>query len=303
MVVQPLQASDPRQVGPFRVTDRLGVGGMGEVFLAVSPADRRVALKLVRRELLDDDTVRRRFVREVELSRQVGGRYAAKLVEADLSARQPWLATEFINGPTLREYVRERGRLTGGSLRALAVALLEAVAAIHEVGIIHRDLSPNNVILASDGPRVVDFGIAHHKGVSAAITLTGGTVGTPSWMAPEQVEGKHSTPATDLFSWAAVITYAATGHPPFGEGRPEAVLYRVVHGDPDLDSVPDRLRDVVAACFAKDPDQRPSVPMVLTELGVGVDTDISEAAEQTVRDAWDAQVHPVVGAPGETGSL
>lgn len=275
---------------------------MGEVFLAVGPGDRRVALKLVRRELLNDDTVRRRFVREVELSRRVGGRYTAKLVEADLSPRQPWLATEFINGPTLREYVRERGPLTGGSLRALAVALLEAVAAIHEAGIIHRDLSPNNVILAPDGPRVVDFGIAHHKGMSTATTLTGGTVGTPSWMAPEEVEGRHSTPATDLFSWAAVITYAATGHPPFGEGRPEAVLYRVVHGDPDLDSVPEALREVVAGCFAKDPDQRPSVPMVLTELGVGVDTDLTEAAERTVRDGWDAHVQPVLGTAGEIGS-
>lgn len=275
---------------------------MGEVFLAVGLGDRRVALKLVRRELLNDDTVRRRFAREVELSQQVGGRYTAKLVKADLRARQPWLATEFINGPTLREYVRARGPLTGGSLRALAVALLEAVAAIHEAGIIHRDLSPNNVILAPDGPRVVDFGIAHHAGMSPVITLTGGTVGTPSWMAPEQVEGKHSTPATDLFSWAAVMAYAATGHSPFGEGRPEAVLYRVVHGDPDLDSVPEALEEVVAACFAKDPDQRPSVPAVLVELGVGVDTDITEAAEQTVRDGWDAQVHPVVGAPGEIGS-
>jgi serine/threonine protein kinase len=270
---------------------------MGEVFLAVGPRDQRVALKLLRRELLEDDTVRRRFGREVELSHQVSGRYTAKLIGADVDAPQPWLATEFINGPTLGEYIREHGPLAGGSLRALAVALLEAVAAIHAAGIVHRDLTPNNVILAVDGPRVVDFGIAHHTEMSTAITLTGATVGTPSWMAPEQVEGRQATPATDLFSWAAVIAYAATGHPPFGEGRPEAVLYRVVHGEPEIRSLSQPLSEVVAACLAKDAEQRPSVPTVLTELGFRVDADITEAAEQTVRDAWDTQVRPAVGSP------
>lgn len=163
MAATPLMPSDPRRVGPFRVTHRLGVGGMGEVFLAVGSGGQRIAVKLVRRELLYDETVRRRFAREVRLSETVGGRYTAKLIRADVDAPQPWLATEFIDGPTLNEYLREHGPLGGGSLRALAIALLEAVAAIHDAGIIHRDLTPNNVLLAPDGPRVVDFGIAHPR--------------------------------------------------------------------------------------------------------------------------------------------
>ncbi|MER5889516.1 protein kinase [Streptomyces sp. NPDC001941] len=261
--MKPLSATDPREAGPYRLLGRLGGGGMGQVFLGRSPGGLTVAVKVVRPELAEDAMFRQRFAREVEAARRIGGFYTAHVVDADPQADPPWMVTAYIPGPTLRDAVARHGPMPAPSVAVLGAGLAEGLAAIHARGVVHRDLKPGNVILATDGPRVIDFGIARALDASHA-HLTGSVVmGTPPFMSPEQIRGSEVEAASDVFSLAAVLAYAATGHGPFGDGPTEAVIYRVVHGEPDLSGLPTALASLLRACFAKEPKDRPGVAEVL----------------------------------------
>lgn len=257
--------SDPRNIGPYQVLGRIGTGGMGVVYLAENAAGKRVALKLVRPELIDDPSFLARFRREVEAGQRVGGICTAKYLDADLESTHPYLVTEYIEGGSLADYVADNGPMAGDELIGLAVGLAEAVVAIHAAGVIHRDLKPSNVLLAPGGPKVVDFGISHATD-GTALTQTGIVLGSPSWMAPEQAVGRQITPAIDVFSWGATVAFAATGRSPFGEGRSDAVLYRVVHESPDLEGLDPRLQGPVAQALQKDPAKRPPADRLLVDL-------------------------------------
>jgi outer membrane protein assembly factor BamB len=262
----PLEASDPVQLGPYRLAGRLGGGGMGRVFLASSPAGRAVAVKAVRAELAEDPGFRRRFVREVEAARRVSGPFTAAVVDADPDGTPPWLATEYVPGLSLKAALDAHGALPEGTVRALGAALAEALESVHAAGVVHRDLKPSNVLLAVDGPRLIDFGIALAS-EGTRLTVTGAMVGTPGFMSPEQLRGGEVGPLSDVFSLGAVLAYAATGAGPFGGGSVHALNYRVVHGPPDLSGVPAGLVDVVTRCLDKDPGRRPTVPQLVEELG------------------------------------
>jgi len=250
-------------VGDYRLLGRLGGGGMGQVFYGRSAGGRPVAVKLVRAEYGADRQFRRRFAVEVEAARRVGGFFTAQVVDADPDAERPWLVTAYVPGPSLRAAVEEHGALPAATVRTLGAGLAEGLAAIHECGLVHRDLKPGNVILAADGPRVIDFGIARAL-EAASGTTTGAVFGTPAYMSPEQARGQEVGPASDVFSLGAVLAYAATGSPPFGDGLPTAVVYRIVQERPDLKDVPAELLEVVEACLTKDPAERPGVADVLT---------------------------------------
>ncbi|RFU41823.1 serine/threonine protein kinase [Actinomadura logoneensis] len=262
-----LRASDPRQVGRYRLERRLGSGGMGRVYLGRSPGGRPVAVKVVRPELAEDARFRERFAREVEAARKVGGFYTAQVVDADAGADPPWLVTAYVAGPSLHEAVTAHGPLPPAELAVLALGLAEGLEAIHAAGLVHRDLKPGNVVLAADGPRVIDFGIAHALDASHHSSAI---VGTPAFMSPEQGRGDPVSPASDVFSFGSVLAFAATGESPFGSGPAHAVLYRIVHGEPDLSgldaSLPSGFGELIADCLDTDPDRRPSVPDLLARV-------------------------------------
>ncbi|WP_406863765.1 PQQ-binding-like beta-propeller repeat protein [Streptomyces sp. HUAS MG47] len=246
-------------IGPYRVLRELGAGGMGRVYLAASRSGRAVAVKVVRPELSADPGFRRRFRAEVDAARAVGGAFTAPVVDADPEGSQPWLATAYIPGPSLTAAVGRHGPMPEPTLRVLGAGLAEALAAVHRAGLIHRDLKPSNILLAADGPRVIDFGISRAVD-GTVLTADGQIVGSPGFMSPEQTTGAELTPAGDVFSLGAVLAYAATGEPPFGTGQLHALLYRTAHEPPRLDGVPPALYGLVAACLDKDPARRPSVP-------------------------------------------
>jgi len=259
--MEQLHDSDPETIGPYRVVGRLGSGGMGRVYLCTSPGGRRLAVKVIRPELADDAGFRARFRREVASARLVRSHVTAAVVDADTESPTPWLATLFLDGPTLSAAV-EQSPLAEPELRRLAAALAEALQSIHGAGLVHRDLKPSNIILAPDGPRVIDFGIA--RAVDAtALTTTNLRVGSPGYMAPEQIRTDRIEPESDIFALGAVLAYAATGQSPFGSGATDIVLYRVLHEEPNLDGVPPSLHALVAACLAKDPGQRPTPGLIL----------------------------------------
>lgn len=264
--MESLTAADPRTVGEFRLRARLGAGGMGQVFLATSLGGRMVAVKVIHTELASDQEFVRRFRAEVDAARRVSGVYTAPVVAAGVDDRPPWLATAFVPGPPLDKVVARFGPLPGPALWRLASGLAEALRAIHSAGLIHRDLKPANVLLAADGPRVIDFGISRAASDSnTRLTATGSIIGTPSFMSPEQVEAKDTGPASDVFSLGSVLAYAATGSSPFSGGpnvSSASVLYRVVHAQPDLSKVPGDIRGLVEACLAKDPASRPGLGQV-----------------------------------------
>ncbi|GAA0246931.1 hypothetical protein GCM10009527_049440 [Actinomadura nitritigenes] len=262
-----LGAHDPARVGPYRLLAVLGSGGMGRVYLGRSPGARAAAVKVVRPELSGDPAFLARFRREAAAARAVGGAFTSPVLDADTAAAPPWLATAFVAGPPLSDAVRAHGPLEEPVARVLGAALAEALAAVHGAGLVHRDLKPANVLLAADGPRVIDFGISRALD-GTAVTRSGALVGSPAFMAPEQVaSGRRAGPAADVFALGGVLVYAATGTPPFGTGAVPAVLARVVGADPLLDGVPDGLRPVVAACLDKDPDRRPSPAELVERLG------------------------------------
>lgn len=257
MAMMRLRREDPRVVGSFRLHRRLGAGGMGVVYLGSDRKGQRVALKVIRPDLAEDQEFRSRFAREVSAARRIRGGCTARLVAADLEAERPWFATQYVPGPSLHDKVAEDGPLSAAEVAAIGAALSEGLVAVHEAGVVHRDLKPSNILLSPKGPRIIDFGIAWATGAST-LTHVGTAVGSPGFLAPEQVRGAAVTPATDVFSLGATLAYAATGDSPFGHGSSEVMLYRVVHEEPQLRGVPDALAPLVQACLAKDPEERPS---------------------------------------------
>ncbi len=263
-MAEPLTSDDPRQVADYQVRARLGAGGMGQVYLAITPAGRRVALKMVRAEFGDDEQFRARFRQEVAAAQRVHGLFTAQVLDADPDAAQPWLATSFVPGLSLREAVTEFGPLPRDTVILLTAGIAEALQAIHAAGIVHRDLKPANVILAADGPRVIDFGIAQ-AAAAPSRTSGGSRVGSPRFMAPEQARGQLTTPAVDVFALGSLAAYASTGQPPFGTDHPLAVLGRVLHDPPELDGCPPGLRGLIERCLAKDPARRPRPGGIIDE--------------------------------------
>ncbi|MCC9708757.1 serine/threonine protein kinase [Streptomyces sp. MNU76] len=257
MAMMRLRREDPRVVGSFRIHRRLGAGGMGVVYLGSDRRGQRVALKVIRPDLAEDQEFRSRFAREVSAARRIRGGCTARLVAADLEADRPWFATQYVPGPSLHDKVAEEGPMSAADVAAVGAALSEGLVAVHEAGVVHRDLKPSNILLSPKGPRIIDFGIAWATGAST-LTHVGTAVGSPGFLAPEQVRGAAVTPATDVFSLGATLAYAATSDSPFGHGSSEVMLYRVVHEEPQLRGVPDALAPLVRACLAKDPDERPS---------------------------------------------
>ncbi|MEY9989953.1 serine/threonine protein kinase [Streptomyces sp. V4I8] len=257
MAMMRLRREDPRVVGSFRLHRRLGAGGMGVVYLGSDKKGQRVALKVIRPDLAEDQEFRSRFAREVSAARRIRGGCTARLVAADLEAERPWFATQYVPGPSLHDKVADEGPLGAAEVAAVGAALSEGLVAVHEAGVVHRDLKPSNILLSPKGPRIIDFGIAWATGAST-LTHVGTAVGSPGFLAPEQVRGAAVTPATDVFSLGATLAYASMGDSPFGHGSSEVMLYRVVHEEAQLHGVPDALAPLVRACLAKDPEERPS---------------------------------------------
>ncbi|MCU7820104.1 serine/threonine-protein kinase [Kitasatospora sp. DSM 101779] len=253
---EPLTSDDPREVGGYRLRARLGADGMGRVYLAHTPAGRPVALKVIRPELAEDPEFRHRFTQEVASARRTHGLYTAQVVDAGTDAATPWLATAFVPGPSLHQVVHRHGPLPERTVLLLLAGIAEALQVIHTAGVVHRDLKPANVLIAPDGPRVIDFGIARAADASP-LTGTGLRIGSPGFMAPEQALGLPATPATDVFALGALIAYIGSGTTPFGGGPEPVSLYRVVHEEPALCHLPHGLHDLVRYCLAKNPEDRP----------------------------------------------
>ncbi|MGW9053597.1 serine/threonine-protein kinase [[Kitasatospora] papulosa] len=287
--MEKLGSGDPQRIGTYRLLGRLGAGGMGQVFLARSDRGRTVAIKLVRPELAEQQQFRDRFRAEVQAARKVGGSWTAPVLDAGVDAAVPWVATGYVAGPSLHRIVSGRpgapvaesgayGPLPGRSVRLLGAGLAGALRDIHRAGLIHRDLKPSNVLVTIDGPRVIDFGIARALDTVAdgGLTRTGAMIGSPGFMAPEQVRGERVTTACDVFCLGSVLAYAATGRQPFGtadSSSVHALMYRIAQEEPDLTGVPADLVDVIRDCLEKDPAARPSTEAVLARLG---DTDTTE---------------------------
>ncbi|MGV4888718.1 serine/threonine-protein kinase [Streptomyces viridosporus] len=284
--MEKLGPGDPQRIGAYRLLARLGAGGMGHVYLARSDRGRTVAVKLVREELAREEEFRARFRQEVQAARQVGGAWTAPVLDADTEAPVPWVATGYVAGPSLQQVVgHDHGALPERSVRILAAGLAHALKDIHATGLVHRDLKPSNVLVTIDGPRVIDFGIARalETVTDGGLTRTGALVGSPGFMAPEQVRGDRITPACDVFCLGSVLAYAATGVLPFGTANSgvHALMFRIAQEEPDLERVPEGLVDLVRDCLRKDPAERPTLGQVLRRTG----------AEDTVvggrsRDPW-----------------
>ncbi|MDT0347471.1 ABC transporter substrate-binding protein [Streptomyces litchfieldiae] len=280
-----LDASDPPSIGRYRILARLGAGGMGRVYLGRSPGGRAVAVKVVRPELADDPGFRARFAREVAAARRVNSFFTAGVVEADTDGTPAWLATAYVPGLSLAEALARHGPWPQSSVSALGAALGEALGAIHEAGVVHRDLKPSNVLIAADGPRVIDFGISVAAEAASALTQTGMVVGTPGFMAPEQVRGDPVGPAVDVFALGAVLVYAASGQGPFGTGSAHVVNYRAVYEPPRLDGLSPGLRALVEPCLAKNAADRPTVPVLLERLADAAGEE-PVGARALVESAW-----------------
>ncbi|MET9500537.1 protein kinase [Streptomyces sp. NPDC006622] len=259
---RPLESGDPTSVASYRLAARLGAGGMGTVYLSYTPGGHPIALKTIRPELSEDPEFRRRFRQEVQAAQRVQGLYTAPVIDYDTEDAQPWLATAYVAGPSLAAAVGEHGPLPVPSVLLLLAGMAEALSVIHGAGIVHRDLKPSNVLLASDGPRVIDFGIARAADATA-LTGTGVSIGTPAFMSPEQAAGKPVTPASDVFALGQVAAFAARGTGAYGDGPSHAVLYRIVHEEPDLGGLAEQL-GFIARCLAKDPAERPSTAEIIT---------------------------------------
>ncbi|MFF7447371.1 MULTISPECIES: protein kinase [unclassified Streptomyces] len=284
--MEKLGAGDAQRIGAYRLLARLGAGGMGQVYLARSDRGRTVAVKLVREELAAQEEFRNRFRQEVQAARQVGGYWTAPVLDADTEAPVPWVATGYVAGPSLQQVVgHDHGALPERSVRILAAGLAHALKDIHAAGIVHRDLKPSNVLVTIDGPRVIDFGIARalETVTDGGLTRTGALVGSPGFMAPEQVRGDRITPACDVFCLGSVLAYAATGRLPFGAGGSgvHALMFRIAQEEPDLEGVPEGIAELVRDCLKKDPARRPTLDQVLERTGAE-DT----VADGRSRDPW-----------------
>ncbi|MGX4690498.1 serine/threonine-protein kinase [Streptomyces sp. JNUCC 63] len=277
--MQPLEADEPTAVGPYRLLGRLGSGGMGRVYLGRSAGGRTVAVKIVHPHFALDEEFRARFRREVEAARRVGGAWTAPVLDAGPEAPVPWVATAYAAGPSLAAAVAGTGPLPPHSVRVLGAGLAEALAAVHELALVHRDVKPSNILLTVDGPLLIDFGIARATDGTASLTSTGVSIGSPGYMSPEQILGKGVTGAADVFSLGAVLAYAATGAPPFPGDSSAALLYKVVHEEPELGALDGDLRKLVADCLAKDPAARPAPGDVARRLA-------PEGASRLVAAGW-----------------
>ncbi|MFD8592441.1 protein kinase [Streptomyces sp. NPDC059637] len=263
----PLLEGDPDFVGGYRLESRLGSGGMGVVYLARTDSGRRMAVKVVREQLAEDPEFRARFRKEIDAARRVSGAWTAPVLDADPEAARPWMATLYVPGRTLSERIRQDGPLPVPELRLLATGLAEALRDIHRAGLVHRDLKPGNVLMAEDGPRVIDFGIARAAEEVSELTGTGRIVGTPPYLSPEQLRSpREAGPAADVFALAVTLVQACTGRTPFEAESPHMAVYRVVHEEPDLAAVPEPLLSLVRPCLAKRPEERPSPDDLLARL-------------------------------------
>ncbi|MFF3491219.1 serine/threonine-protein kinase [Streptomyces sp. NPDC002795] len=277
--MQPLQTGEPTTVGPYRLLGRIGSGGMGRVYLGRSAGGRTVAVKIVHPHFALDEEFRARFKREVQAARRVGGAWTAPVLDADPDAEVPWVATGYVAGPSLTQAAGDGAGLPQHSVRVLGAGLAEALAAVHGLGLVHRDVKPSNVLLTLDGPRLIDFGIARATDGTASLTSTGVSIGSPGYMSPEQILGKGVTSAADVFSLGAVLVYAAVGSSPFPGDSSAALLYKVVHEEPELGSLTGELREVAAACLSKDPAARPTPEEVARRLA-------PEGAARLVQAGW-----------------
>ncbi|MBG0831969.1 serine/threonine protein kinase [Planomonospora sp. ID67723] len=261
-----LEPRDPQWIGVYQLVGVLGEGGQGTVYLGHDPSGRRVAVKVLHARMAAEDAVRERFEREAALARRVAAFCTAQVLEAGISDGRLYLVSEYVPGPSLQHLVTAEGPRAGGGLERLAVATATALAAIHRTGIVHRDFKPANVIMGPEGPVVIDFGIARAVETS---TTRSALVGSPGYMAPEQLSGRPAGPASDIFAWAATMAYAATGRPAFAGQHPAAVMTAVLTREPDLTGVPEALRPLLASCLAKDPAVRPDAAQVLATLTSG----------------------------------
>jgi outer membrane protein assembly factor BamB len=276
--MKPLRPEDPEQLGPYRLVARLGAGGMGRVYLATSPAGGTVAVKVIRPEMAEDKNFRIRFRREVAAAAAVGGVYTAPVLDAAPDDETPWLATAYVPGPTLAEAIAAHGPLPVETVLALGAGVAEALTAVHAEGLVHRDLKPSNVLLAADGPRVIDFGIVRARD-GYELTGTGSLFGSLDYMCPEQATGEQMGPEGDVFCLGSVLAFAASGQPPFGGVAGAALLYQVVHGSPDLTLVPEPLDKVISLCLAKDPALRITPDRLSAACAPG-------GAEQVLTEGW-----------------
>ena len=288
--MEPLSAEDPRTIGEFRLHARLGAGGMGQVYLGFSRAGRPVAIKVVHPQFASDQEFLQRFSREVAAASAVSGMYTAPVVGSGLNDNPPWLATAYVPGPPLAAVVSRYGPLPEAAVWRLAAGLAEALHAVHAAGLVHRDLKPANVLLADDGPHVIDFGISRaFQGTQ--LTSAGMVIGTPGYMSPEQAEGAPSGPPSDIFSLGCVLAYATTGNAPFGDGTAASILYRVVRTEPDLSALPAGLRQLTEACLKKNPAQRPDT----VQLG-GLISTLGPATVATLGSFWPEAVARIIAA-------
>lgn len=312
--IAPLRPADPRQLGDYRLTGRIGRGGMGTVYLAENAAGDRAAVKVINPELADDESFRQRFRQEVESARRVRRFCTAPVLDARIDGDELFIVTEYVDGLDLGEYVKVHGPMRGSSLEHLAVGVATALTAIHGAGVVHRDLKPANVLLSSVGPRVIDFGIARALDAVGSATRTGHLIGTPTYMAPELFSGEKASPASDVFAWACVVAYAGTGRAPFDADTIPAVLYQITHGEPRLDGLDESMRDLIEAALGKDPARRPSAQGLLDRLtgrphadsaSVAQNVDRTWAAELTLPDAGTtptATAGPAAPLTGEPGA-
>ncbi|MFF1326302.1 serine/threonine-protein kinase, partial [Streptomyces chartreusis] len=301
------EAELPEYAGHYRLEERLGSGGMGVVHLARSTSGMQLAVKVVHAEFARDPEFRGRFRQEVGAARKVSGAFTAPVVDADPEAERPWMATLFIPGPTLSDHVKRNGPMEPAQLRRLMAGLAEALRDIHRVGVVHRDLKPSNVLLAEDGPKVIDFGISRPKD-SELRTETGKLIGTPPFMAPEQFRRPREVgPAADIFALGSVLVHAATGRGPFDSDSPYVVAYQVVHDEPDLTGLPPNLAPLVLRCLAKEPEDRPTPDEMMRELrsvAASYDTQAFIPAQRATDGARKPPAEPEseVGAGAVSGS-
>ncbi|MEU3214919.1 bifunctional serine/threonine-protein kinase/ABC transporter substrate-binding protein [Streptomyces sp. NPDC006971] len=300
--MRPLTPDDPRTIGGHRTLARLGAGGMGVVYLARTSGGALAAVKVIRAEHAADPGFRARFRRETEAARRVTGPWVVPVTGADPEAREPWLATVFVPGPSLAEAVAAEGPLPDTTVRLLGARLADALAAVHDAGLIHRDVKPGNVLLALDGPRLIDFGIARHEGATA-LTATDAVIGTPGYLAPEQASAGPLGPACDIFALGCVLVYAATGRRPFGQGSAAGALFRTVHGQPDLNGLPPGLLPLVESCLAKNPADRPTARQVEQQLTAATDDTVPTGAAAPTRAADAAHTAEWSWAPSGLSAL